>query len=294
MGRFVFQRAYKCLAKMNRGYTLVELAITLAVILILSSICIYAYFGALAHARDTVCETNIRGLKKAVEDYVLENDVLPATLGHLKLKHVEKGYAKAMEEMGWRTKFGLFFLKLDAADHAYAQFLTRENLKKYGGEEKKFHCYADDNGLPSYGISGNLEGKKWSEVGQDEIIVADCDQSVFTSLNQLAKRHRYKAFAVTKGGRIIKVSDVEHAADDSDQEKDADGANRPAENNTDETDHDAGDDSGVYDADADADTDAGADDDKVTICHNGKNTQTIAKSALAAHLAQGDTVGPCP
>jgi microcystin-dependent protein len=32
---------------------------------------------------------------------------------------------------------------------------------------------------------------------------------------------------------------------------------------------------------------------KVTICHKGKNTITISKKALPAHLRHGDTVGPC-
>src|SRR5438093_784675 len=32
---------------------------------------------------------------------------------------------------------------------------------------------------------------------------------------------------------------------------------------------------------------------KVTICHKGKNTITVSQAALKAHLAHGDTVGPC-
>jgi len=31
---------------------------------------------------------------------------------------------------------------------------------------------------------------------------------------------------------------------------------------------------------------------KVTICHNG-NTLSVAEAAVAAHLAHGDTLGPC-
>ena len=34
------------------------------------------------------------------------------------------------------------------------------------------------------------------------------------------------------------------------------------------------------------------DKDKVTICHRG-HTITVAAAALKAHLAHGDTVGPC-
>ncbi len=34
-------------------------------------------------------------------------------------------------------------------------------------------------------------------------------------------------------------------------------------------------------------------DNKVTICHKGRNTITVAEPALRAHLAHGDTMGPC-
>lgn len=32
---------------------------------------------------------------------------------------------------------------------------------------------------------------------------------------------------------------------------------------------------------------------KITICHKGKNTITVGKAAVPAHLRHGDTVGPC-
>ena len=37
----------------------------------------------------------------------------------------------------------------------------------------------------------------------------------------------------------------------------------------------------------------GAGQQKVTLCHKGKNTITVGKPAQAAHLRHGDTVGPC-
>jgi hypothetical protein len=38
---------------------------------------------------------------------------------------------------------------------------------------------------------------------------------------------------------------------------------------------------------------SGAGQQKVTLCHKGKNTITVGKPAQAAHLRHGDTVGPC-
>jgi len=32
---------------------------------------------------------------------------------------------------------------------------------------------------------------------------------------------------------------------------------------------------------------------KVTICHKGKNTLTVAEPAVAAHIAHGDAMGAC-
>ena len=205
MSRICLQKAYRSKKINNNGYTLVELAITLGVILILATFGIYFYFGALANARGTVCHTNQKTLKTAVEEYVSENDALPATLGHLKLEHLEKGYAKAMENMGWLTKLSLLLLKLDESGNAYAQFLTDDNLKKYGAKKHVFQCPTDGNGSPSYGINGDLEGRNWSEIGQEEIIVADCDQYVFTAPDQLAKRHDHQALAINKSGKIVNL-----------------------------------------------------------------------------------------
>ena len=36
-----------------------------------------------------------------------------------------------------------------------------------------------------------------------------------------------------------------------------------------------------------------AEQTKVTICHKGKTTITVAESAVAAHIAHGDAMGAC-
>ena len=33
---------------------------------------------------------------------------------------------------------------------------------------------------------------------------------------------------------------------------------------------------------------------KVAMCHNGKKTIHVSQSAVPEHLAEGDTLGPCP
>ena len=130
----------------KRGYTLVELCLVLGILLVLSTIGIVFYQATLAHARGTVCQTNLKTLKKAVEEHAKENDAFPATLGQIKPKHIENAYVKAIGDIGWFAKFSLFLLKLEESGQAHAQFLSHDNLNRYGVPKKVFHCPADDNG----------------------------------------------------------------------------------------------------------------------------------------------------
>jgi type II secretory pathway pseudopilin PulG len=205
MGRFCLRKTLKRTERTQRGFTLIELLVIVLTVLTLASIGLFAYQGAIAHAKDTVCKTNLDAIREAIDLYLSENDALPASLGHLKFEHLEKGYAKAMEDGRWLKKLAYFLIKLDASDQAYAQFLTYENLQKYGVTEDIFHCPADRNGGTSYGINGNLMGKKWTEIAGGAVVVADCDIHVFTSVDQLSKRHQHKAIVATKDREIAEL-----------------------------------------------------------------------------------------
>ena len=207
MDHLSMRQAYKRVRRNKTGYTLIELVVVMAIILILSTIGIFVYQRFIAHARGTVCKTNLKALETATEVYTAENDALPASLGDLKLEHLEKGYAKAMEDRRWLIKFYFFIVKLNTPKQVYAQFLTYQNLKTYGATEGIFHCPADPNGGISYGINGNLVGRLWSDVDMDELVIADSDQYVFTTMDDLAKRHRNKAFGVKRGGVLTELAD---------------------------------------------------------------------------------------
>jgi type II secretory pathway pseudopilin PulG len=206
------RQAYKRVRKNNIGYTLVELLTVLTIILVLTTFGVFVYNRAIAYAKGTVCQTNLRALEAAIELYTMETDALPASLGRLKLEYIEKGYARAMGDRGWLKKLSFFLVKLDTSDEVYAQFLTPENLKTYGGSEGVFHCPADHNGGASYGINGNLIGRQWSKIGRDELVIGDSDHYVFTSINQLAKRHRHKAFAINKGSLLLELDQEDEVA----------------------------------------------------------------------------------
>lgn len=258
------QQAPTRLRGKKKGFTLVELLVVMSIIIILASIGMYAYQRGLAYAKETVCKTNLKVLEDAVERYLMENDAFPASLGQLKPEHLEKAYAKAMEDRGWLKKLCFFLVKYDASEQAYAQFLTYENLKRYGLSERILHCPADINGGVSYGINSNIAGKKWSDVDKDEIIVADCDYYTFATLDELAKRHNHKALALRRNREIVEVLSNDKV----------DVSEKPTDTGTppDET-------------------------DTVTICHKpgtpSEQTMTIPKSALAGHLGHGDSVGRC-
>ena len=256
MGYPNLQAVNRRLSADKRGYTLVELAITIGVILVLSTIGLFIYQSALAYARGTVCETNVRTLKRAVEEYTMENDAFPATLGQLEPRHLKAGYDRALKDSKWKTKISLFLIKMDASGHAHAQFLTHENLKKYGAMKSIFECPADDGRRPSYGINASVKGKRWSEIDPDEVIVADSDHFEFTFPEGLSKRHRNKAIAIKKNGKILKVDDKIVAG------------------------------SGV----------GATDDEVTICHKPGtpaEKTLTIPESALSGHLGHGDTIGAC-
>jgi prepilin-type N-terminal cleavage/methylation domain-containing protein len=222
MGHLFLQRAFAGVRDMKKGFTLLELLVVLTILLILSSFGMYLYHRSLAYAKDTVCQTNLRALQQSIIFYSSENEALPGTLGELRFDHLEKGYAKAMEGRRWLVKACSLLIKFDASDHAYAHFLTYENLKKYGATEKIFHCPGDHNGGASYGINGELQGKSWSEINGHAIVVADSDSYVFHSLDQLSKRHDHKAFAAVKSGEVVEVEEEKVVAALEKEENDDD------------------------------------------------------------------------
>ena len=276
LNRLRLKWAFKRSGNVPKGFTLIELLFVVAIIIVLASIGMFVYHKGLAYAKATVCETNLRSLNKAIKSYATENnDALPASLGQLKLEHLEKGYAMVRKDHDWLVKFCFFLVKIDASDQVYAQFLTYENLKMSGILKNSFHCPADRNGGASYGINSNLEGKKWSEVGDGVIIVADADNYKFSTESQLAKRHNHKAIGITKGDRIVYVTE---------------------EN--------------VVLVDGEEVGDVGAEDEEsdwITICHKPgsdsqkemkkkditKKTIKVKKKDLFGHLMHGDYIGEC-
>ncbi len=133
----------------------------------------------------------------AVEIYALENDVVPATLGELEIEHLQRGYARAINSRDLVTRAAYVFVSFDWSCRkaagimpAYAyNFLSPEELGKYGVKIDMFICPADENGPPSYGINNSIAGKRWRDIPEDTLIVGDCDKTVFSGEQDLSLRH---------------------------------------------------------------------------------------------------------
>lgn len=198
----------KALPKWNKGFTLMELLIVLAIISILASIVAISYRHFIDKAKETVCRTNLTGLSNAIKLYIAENDALPAILGDLGLDNLEKGFALAMKDSGWWVKFSHILVKINIPREANAQFLTYDNLKGYGTSQEMFYDPADETKGISYGINSSLIGKSWGGISDNEILVGDSDSYVFTGQNELVIRHKRKstALGITKGRIIVEIS----------------------------------------------------------------------------------------
>lgn len=201
---------------MKKSFTLGEIIIAVVIVLILATLGLAGYRQVIDNARQRVCESNLKALEAAVEIYSLENERFPATLGDLKLEHLQKGYARVIKDNDWWTKISYLLVKLSSSREAYAQMLTPDNLSRYGVDAQIFNCPADTNGAPSYGINASLEGKQWSEISDDTVIIADCDSYTWRNTSNFAHRHKKfwkKRFAnFTRKNR--KIDKIEMCDDD--------------------------------------------------------------------------------
>ncbi|MBN2119827.1 MAG: hypothetical protein JW734_02060 [Candidatus Omnitrophica bacterium] len=185
---------------MRKSFTLLEIVTVLIVAGILATAGIAGYRQALDNARQKVCGANLQALEAAVEIYALENDVLPATLTQLSPEQVKKAYAKVINNRDLVTRLCYAFVRMNIPRFAYAAFLSEDNLGRYGPHAEIFRCPADRDGGVSYGINSGFAGQPLPSAavpGVSFVIVADCENSVFSSEGELEHRH-IKNFGATK------------------------------------------------------------------------------------------------
>ncbi|MBI1857111.1 prepilin-type N-terminal cleavage/methylation domain-containing protein [Candidatus Saccharibacteria bacterium] len=70
---------FKSLKKTEKGFTIIELLIVIAIIIILAALVLNNFQGAQAKARDTQRVTDINNIHSKLEEYYNENNYYPST-----------------------------------------------------------------------------------------------------------------------------------------------------------------------------------------------------------------------
>jgi general secretion pathway protein G len=76
--------------KANRGFTLIELIIVMAVIAILMSVAVPLYQRSIEHARETALKQDLASMRSAIDQYTLDKEKAPQALEDL----VQAGYLR--------------------------------------------------------------------------------------------------------------------------------------------------------------------------------------------------------
>jgi general secretion pathway protein G len=76
------------------GFTLLELMIVMAIILILTAIAVPAYEGAIRQAREAVLKEDLHTMRAAIDSFTADKQKAPQTLDDL----VQDGYLRAIPE----------------------------------------------------------------------------------------------------------------------------------------------------------------------------------------------------
>jgi general secretion pathway protein G len=74
-------------SKMENGFTLLELMISMFVMIILLSIALPAYQTSVQHARETVLKENLWQMRRAIDQYGTDKGKLPQSLDDLVTQH---------------------------------------------------------------------------------------------------------------------------------------------------------------------------------------------------------------
>jgi general secretion pathway protein G len=79
-------------AQRERGFTLVELMIVMAIIATLATIAIPSYINAVRHADEAVLREDLQTMRQAIDSYTIDKQKAPQSLDDL----VQAGYLKSI------------------------------------------------------------------------------------------------------------------------------------------------------------------------------------------------------
>ena len=78
----------------NAGFTLVELMIVMAIIMVLAVVAVPSYIAAMRAAREAVLKEDLHVLRNAIDSYTADKQKAPQTLEDL----VQEGYLKSIPD----------------------------------------------------------------------------------------------------------------------------------------------------------------------------------------------------
>lgn len=88
------KKSLKTNCQSESGFTLIELMIVMAIILILTTMVVPSYIGAMKHAREAVLKEDLSVLRGAIDSYTMDKQKAPQSLDDL----VQNGYLRAVPE----------------------------------------------------------------------------------------------------------------------------------------------------------------------------------------------------
>lgn len=197
------------------AFTLVEILVAVVILGILVTVGIPTYRNLIEEQKAKVCQTNLEVLKKSLEIYIMEHDVIPANISQIPSEYLKKAYAQILQKNGaWKIKLAYFILDWQKRGFAYAAFLKDDIAK---GDVTLVTCPADTTppaaGGVSYGLNNELAGKSsqtYRLMPGGTLLIGDCDNTVFSGASGLSKPHGHQVLlSVTKYGQgIIKEGEV--------------------------------------------------------------------------------------
>ncbi|MGH9606535.1 MAG: type II secretion system protein [Terracidiphilus sp.] len=79
-------------SKLEAGFTMVELMIVMAIMLILTTLAVASYTTVIRHAREAVLKEDLQTMRGAIESYTMDKEKAPQSLDDL----VQAGYLRAI------------------------------------------------------------------------------------------------------------------------------------------------------------------------------------------------------
>lgn len=219
----------------HKGFTLLELLITVCIVAILSALATVSVHRARTYAKETICTDNLHEIAVSLLLRADDFGTLPT-----KLVQANDHFPDPAELAARRRTQPLI---LTFADNVAGLGATTAEaatmLGRYYGSEllrcPEVQGYVDDPEDPiySYGINDLIRGLRLTELAfpSDTVLVADCLYDTIETGDDLGFRHRHRALAAFADGHVERFRYFEfpeallnpHTGDSDEEDRDSHG-----------------------------------------------------------------------